>query len=121
MKMALLPSGDIEGVGAADVPVTLGPHVLFNATPPRPPRAPPPPPPPRAPRPPLPPAASGAPAGGVATTSVVFLTGSTTPFLVPVNVGRTYQKRRSGSQFACASPPTTRPVRLGASILVARS
>src|SRR5436190_2766749 len=64
MKTALLPSGDSEDVGAADVPVTLGPHFFAIVTPPRPPRPPPGAPPPRPPRPPGPPAfAPGPPAG----------------------------------------------------------
>ena len=59
---------------------------------------------------------AGAPAGGVATTSRVFFTGSMTTFSVPVDVVRTYQKRPSGSQFASTVPPTTSPLRAGASI-----
>src|SRR5207344_1042138 len=97
MKIALLPSGDIDGCGAPVVPVTFGPQVLLMATPPpRPPR-PPPPPPPRPPRPPAPPPAWVSPAGGVATVSRVFFAGSMTMFSVPVGVVRTYQKRPSGS------------------------
>src|SRR5262245_39768495 len=120
MKRALLPSGDIDGCGALIVPVTFIPHFFVIVTPPpRPPR-PPPPPPPRPPRPP-PAFAPCPPAGGVATTSRVFRTGSTTTFSVPVNVVRTYQKRPSGSHVASALPPTTRPLRAGASIFVARS
>ena len=111
MKMAFVPSGDIDGAGAPVRPVTFGPQVLVIATPPRPPPRPPPPP-PRPPRPPAPPAgAACAPAGGVATTSRVFFTGSTTTFSVPVGVVRTYQKRPSGSQLASTVPPTTSPFR----------
>src|SRR5262245_47302256 len=116
MKSAFVPSGDIDGGGAPVIPVTLGPHVLLNATPPpRPPPRPPPPPaprpPPRPPRPPAPPpGAASAPAGGVATTSRVFFTGSTTTFSVPVNVVRTYQNLPSGNQLASAVPPTTSPL-----------
>src|SRR5215210_4407879 len=54
MKMALLPSGDIDAGGGPDMPVTFGPHVFVIARPPRPPRPPPP------PRPPRPPAAGAA-------------------------------------------------------------
>src|SRR5579864_675231 len=121
MKTALVPSGDIEAGGGPDVPVTYGPQVFVIATPPpRPPR--PPPPPARPPRPPAPPpGALWPPVGGAATTSRVFLTGSTTTVSVPVKVVRMYEKRPSGSQVASAVPPTTRPLRLGASIRTARS
>src|SRR6185369_7972644 len=126
MKRAFVPSGDIDGGGGVVMPVTLGPQVLLSATPPPRPAPPRPPPAPRPPvrpppRPPAPPPAASAPAGGVATTSRVFFTGSTTTFSVPVNVVRTYQKRPSGSQLASAVPPTTRPLSAGASILTARS
>jgi hypothetical protein len=121
MKMALLPSGDIDGGGGAVMPVTLGPQVFVIAIAPRPPPLPPPP-----PRPPLPPAtfpgaSAAAPAGGVAATSRVFFTGSMTTFSVPVNVVRTYQNRPSGSQVALTVSPTTRPFRLWGSIFTARS
>src|SRR5262245_33988508 len=119
MNSALLRSGDIDGAGTLVRPVTFGPHVFDNATPPPAPPRPPPPPPPRPPRPP--PCAPWPPAGGVATISRVFFTGSMTTFSVPVSVVWEYQKRPSGSQFAFALSPTTRPVRLGASILTARS
>src|SRR5262245_28058731 len=113
MKIAFLPSGDIDGGGGPVIPVTFGPHVRERVTPP--PR-----PPPRPPRPP--PSGEGwPPAGGVCTTSRVFRTGSMTTFSLPVSVVRTYQKRPSGSQVAFTVSPTTRPVRLGASILTARS
>src|SRR5262245_52038253 len=116
MKIALAPSGEVDGGGEGTVrPVTVGPHVLLIATPPRPP-------PPPAPRPPSPPATvTGAAAGGVATTSRVFFTGSTTTFSVPAEVVRTYQNRPSASQFASTVPPTTRPLTPGASIRTARS
>src|SRR5262245_49904094 len=122
MNSAFVPSGDIDGGGAPVVPVTFGPHVFVMVTaPPRPPpRPPPPPPPPRpAPRPAPPPAGAAAAAGGVATTSRVFFTGSMTTFSVPVSVVRTYQKRPSGIQLGFTSPPTTRPFRFCASILTA--
>src|SRR5262245_11702042 len=122
MKIALVPSGDIDGGGAPLVPVTFGPHVLLSATPPPPPRPPPrpPPPPPRPPRPP-PPAAAPPSAGGVATVSRVFFTGSMTMFSEPVGVVRTYQNLPSGSQLTFTVSPKTRPLRPGASIFVARS
>src|SRR5215471_15647968 len=121
MNTALVPSGDIDGGGAPVVPVAFGPHVFVIVPPPRPPRPPAPPPPaPRPPRPPCPPAAT-APAGGAATTSRVFFTGSITTFSFPVAVVRTYQNRPSASHVGLTVPPTTRPFRLGASILTARS
>src|SRR4051812_17475403 len=118
MKIALLPSGDSAGGGAPVVPVTFGPHVRDSVTPP--PRPPPRPPPPRPPRPP-PAGAAWPPSGGVCTTSRDFFAGSMTTFSLPVSVLRTYQKRPSGSQVGFTVSPTTSPVRLGASILTARS
>src|SRR5262245_61036437 len=97
MKIAFVPSGDIDGGGAPVVPVTFIPQLLLSATPPpprpKPPAPRPPPPPPRPPRPPPPPAAGAAsPDGGVAVTSRVFLAGSTTTFSVaPAAVVRVYQ------------------------------
>jgi hypothetical protein len=44
-----------------------------------------------------------------------------TTFSEPVEPVRVYQKRPSGSQFALTVSLITRPVRLGASILTARS
>src|SRR5688572_17718704 len=111
MKMAFLPSGDIDAGGGpvTGMPVTLGPQVLAIDTPPRPPR---PAPPPRPAGPP--PAAGSPPGGGAATTSRVLFTGSMTTFSVPVRVVRRYQKRPSGSHVTVAVPPTTRPLRAGA-------
>ena len=117
-----MPSGDIDGGGAPVVPVTLGPQVFVIATPPPAPAA----------TAATAAAAAAAAAGAAAApgsrrpeasppTSRVFFTGSMTTFSVPVSVVRTYQKRPSGSQVAFDVPPTTRPLRLGASILTARS
>ena len=121
MKIALVPSGDIDAGGGPDtgMPVTLGPQVFVIATPPRPPPRPPPA--PRPPRPAPPPAGAAAPAGGVATTSRVFFTGSMTTFSVPAVPVRVYQKRPSASQLAVTLSLITRPVKAGASIFVARS
>src|SRR5215470_16321783 len=107
MKSAFVPSGDIDGGGAPVMPVTFGPHVLVRAPPrppacaggaPRPPR----------PRPPAPPPATGVSAGGVATTSRVFFTGSMTTFSWPDAPVRTYQKRPSGIQFTLTVSFVTR-------------
>src|SRR5262245_6733105 len=119
MKIALRPSGDIDGGGAPVIPVTFGPQVRDSVAPPRPP--PPRPPPPRPPRPP--PASGDAwpPSGGVCTTSRVFFTGSITTFSLPAGVVRTYQKRPSGSHDAFTVSPKTRPLSAGASIFTARS
>src|SRR5688500_14703915 len=114
MKSALVPSGDSDAGGGPVMPVTLGPQVFVIDTPPRPPR----------PAPPARPggAAGGAPpGGGTSATPRVFRTGLTMTISEPVAVVRRYQKLPSASHVTVAVPPTTRPLRAGASMRTARS